>query len=349
MPSAVASFPQNAGVANASDLITRLRRSIDAELTPLRPGGRFALVDFPAHSNVGDAAIWLGELAFFRRVYGAAPAYVSKMDDFDAADCRRAIGDGTIFIHGGGNFGDLWPAHHEFRMRLLEACPHNPVVQLPQSIHFRDPRGLEETARAAARHARFTLLVRDRRSLELARQFPCVTRLCCDSAVYMDLRRPAVRAEHAVLCLLRGDEECARSEALPVDRADRPVVDWIGEPVSRVRAARVAAMLGSAARGRISSQHLRAVSFEAAARARVARGACLLSSGRVLVTDRLHAHILAVLLGIPHAVLDNNYGKLSSFIAAWTSSWPEVSQHGELAGALAWAEARAAAICGRSE
>jgi pyruvyl transferase EpsO len=49
-----------------------------------------------------------------------------------------------------------------------------------------------------------------------------------------------------------------------------------------------------------------------------------LSAGRVVVTDRLHGHILSLLLGIPHVVLDNSYGKLHQFVAAWTESSPLV-------------------------
>ncbi|MEG8022012.1 polysaccharide pyruvyl transferase family protein [Sphingomonas aerolata] len=62
--------------------------------------------------------------------------------------------------------------------------------------------------------------------------------------------------------------------------------------------------------------------YERLARARVARGLTLLSRGRQIVTDRLHAHILALLLGIPHVALDNEYGKLSAYIAAWTAPSP---------------------------
>ena len=45
----------------------------------------------------------------------------------------------------------------------------------------------------------------------------------------------------------------------------------------------------------------------------------MLSKGRAVITDRLHAHILCVLLGIPHVVLDNSYGKVRSFYDTWTS------------------------------
>jgi exopolysaccharide biosynthesis predicted pyruvyltransferase EpsI len=37
----------------------------------------------------------------------------------------------------------------------------------------------------------------------------------------------------------------------------------------------------------------------------------------VLVTDRLHGHIMATLLGKPHVVIDNFYGKIANFIKAF--------------------------------
>jgi pyruvyl transferase EpsO len=58
------------------------------------------------------------------------------------------------------------------------------------------------------------------------------------------------------------------------------------------------------------------------AQQRTRRGCRLLSRGRIVVTDRLHAHILCTLLGIPHIVLDNNCGKLSGFIRCWTAEHP---------------------------
>jgi pyruvyl transferase EpsO len=36
-----------------------------------------------------------------------------------------------------------------------------------------------------------------------------------------------------------------------------------------------------------------------------------------VITDRLHGHILCTLLGIPHCVIDNSYGKIGGFADAW--------------------------------
>jgi pyruvyl transferase EpsO len=48
------------------------------------------------------------------------------------------------------------------------------------------------------------------------------------------------------------------------------------------------------------------------------RGCALLARGRVVVTDRLHGHILSMLQDIPHVVVDNSYGKLRSTFETWT-------------------------------
>src|SRR3546814_4150338 len=45
------------------ELADHFARVLDAVL----PSGKLALVDFPDHSNVGDSAIWLGEMAYLRK------------------------------------------------------------------------------------------------------------------------------------------------------------------------------------------------------------------------------------------------------------------------------------------
>jgi pyruvyl transferase EpsO len=55
------------------------------------------------------------------------------------------------------------------------------------------------------------------------------------------------------------------------------------------------------------------------ASARLLRGLTLLSRGRGVITDRLHAHILSLLLDKPHVLVDNSYGKNRTFYETWTS------------------------------
>jgi pyruvyl transferase EpsO len=64
--------------------------------------------------------------------------------------------------------------------------------------------------------------------------------------------------------------------------------------------------------------------FHLLATNRVARGMKQVGSSAYVITDRLHTHIFCVLLNIPHSILDNNYGKISTFIDAWSKPFEKL-------------------------
>jgi pyruvyl transferase EpsO len=65
-------------------------------------------------------------------------------------------------------------------------------------------------------------------------------------------------------------------------------------------------------------QRLQLLVRNRAAEHHLSRGCAILSTGRYVLTDRLHGHILCMLLGIPHILLDNSYGKNRGFFEQWT-------------------------------
>jgi exopolysaccharide biosynthesis predicted pyruvyltransferase EpsI len=67
---------------------------------------------------------------------------------------------------------------------------------------------------------------------------------------------------------------------------------------------------------------LLSATFEPLAQERLKRGCRQLSRGRVIVTERLHGHILGLLLGIPQVLVGDRYGKLQSFYDTWTKDTP---------------------------
>jgi len=300
----------------ADALIADLQRRYTAVIDAALPPGDVALVDFPDYSNVGDSAIWLGQMAYLRAAR-RLPAYHAAIGDFDDLECRKTIGDGPILINGGGNMGTLWPRHEAFRLHLLRTHRARPIVQLPQSLHYSDPAAAKEMAKAIAEHGRFTLLVRDAPSLAFAqRHFDCAVDLCPDAALMLGRqRRQAPRLP--VFGLLRTDHERAGDDlALP----DGVVTDdWIEEDGRQKQLLRVSLKLsGLIDRDPMARRTARQLRF---AEWRLQRGLAMLSQGRVVVTDRLHAHILALLLDIPHVLLDNSYGKVSGFADQWTARY----------------------------
>jgi len=322
-------------------VVDRLQQTVHQSVAPFNPGSApFALVDFPDHSNVGDSAIWLGEIAAFRDVWGTRPSYVCNFQNFDSASLERHVPDGPIFVHGGGNFGDIWMDHQRFREDLLRRYPGRPIVQLPQSIHYDDVAHARETAKLIQNHGAFTLMVRDVQSFAFAKEnFSCPVHLVPDMAFALgSIPRPQ-EAKVETLMLLRTDKEILGSRGTTDEASDGAVnVDWlVDDPYLYLKARLMgwsdAVALSALFQGQ-SLQRRAAARSEYLAHVRVQRGLNLLASGRRVITDRLHGHILSTLMGMKHAILDNYYGKIRRFADTWGSDWDGVVRADSIPEAL---------------
>jgi pyruvyl transferase EpsO len=304
-----------------------LGRRIDTVLGSLLPPGvPCALLDFPSHPNVGDSAIWLGETEWLRR-HGHPVTYVCDLETYSRPRLAARLGDGVILLHGGGNLGDFWGEYQRFREQVIADFPANPIIQLPQTIHFLDEWGAGEARRVFDGHPNLTLLCRDRRSLRFARErFAAPSLLCPDMAFVLSaLQRPEA-PRHAIVCLYRTDAESANAP-LPPPRGGVEQTDWL-EEVPTPADERYRALGEQLARDTSPSPDLfrdLVATADLLARERLQRGAEILSRGKVVITDRLHGHILCLLLGIPHVLLDNNYGKVRGFYESWTAGSPVAS------------------------
>lgn len=303
-----------------SSIVLSLREQINATLSDLAPtDSKFALLDYPNHGNLGDSAIYVGEIEYLNR-QALQPTYVSCHDNCAWDQMNSRIGDGPIFIHGGGNFGDLWPWFQEFREEVLSRHPGRPIIQFPQTIYYSSQESIDRTARVIEKHQAFTLLVRDQRSLGLARKsFQCDVRLCPDMAFQIDCQRSG-RPKHKLMLHLRDDQEAATHYDTQSMTAKAGVFrcDWPQEKRSFVIGTNINS-LPSLAKTLLTEgpSAIRSVKWAERANARFLRAVNLLETSEFVITDRLHGHILCTLLDIPHCVLDNNYGKTSGFMKTW--------------------------------
>ncbi|WP_157014594.1 polysaccharide pyruvyl transferase family protein [Mesorhizobium xinjiangense] len=323
------------------DLISSLQGTIRDCLKDCISGDEpVAMVDFPNYRNVGDSAIWLGQMAYLSSQFNKTPSYMSALHDFSHDALDEAMPSGPILITGGGTFGDIWPAHQELRESILERWPGRPVVQFPQSIHYRSMEHADRMARAIARHKNFVLLVRDEPSKEFAeKHFDCQVRLCPDMAFHIGPIEPLSAPRVPVLAMLRTDQEKAAQYDLTAYR-DVPVEDWITESRTGIRIAKALGVAKAAAS--LDAERIKQAKFDAAAKARLRRGIRQISRGRAIVTDRLHVHICALLLGRPHAVLDNSYGKVRRFMDAFSGGTALSHRATSFDDAIDWARSQAA-------
>lgn len=332
----------------AAETVKRLQGLLDAALTDHLPVLRqhgCALLDYPDHGNVGDSAIWAGQIALLDR-QGVARR-LAGAHDIDLSEVEALPPEVPVLLNGGGNFGDLWPHHQMFREAVLSRFRDRLVIQLPQSIHYDDSALIERTAQVIAAHPRFVLMVRDRPSLELARaRFDCDVRLCPDMAFALGPQPRPVRPDRDVVMLMRtdgerrGDLDSGGEGGVPQDWL---LADWLeDEPdlYSRtLTATRLKALLSLDPR-RMGRMARRREYLNILADRRIARGTRLLSRGRYVITDRLHVHILCTLMAIPHCVLDNRYGKIARLSEAFGTGWSGVDRAQGLSEAVAIARAR---------
>lgn len=310
---------------NTQEIINTIQHKIQDVVNPLvAKSQKYALIDFPNHPNVGDSAIWLGELEYFKNIHKSKPSYVCEIQSFNEQEMRHAIGEGTIFIHGGGNFGDIWPHHQEFRRRILEGFKENPIVQMPQSLHFGNKEELDKSKDYINTHPNFTLLVRDQVSYDLAKEhYTCDIFLCPDMAFFIGQQDRRGKPQYDLFCLLRTDKEKVHIDTDTLDDVlgTYSADDWLVEDAHIYKSTKRQAIcqlltsnLFSIMDRNLRREHL----YRLLSKNRVERGFRQLSLGRQVITDRLHAHILSLLLDIPHVRLDNHYGKIDRFAKAWT-------------------------------
>ncbi|GAA4402974.1 hypothetical protein GCM10023187_18610 [Nibrella viscosa] len=310
----------NYSMISGKQLIDKLASTIDKVLKPLVPAGAScALLEFPNYANSGDSVIWLGAKAWLRRNRNTV-VYSCDKETYSRELMAAQLGSGIILLQGGGNFGDIWTDLQHFRERVIQDFPSNKIIQLPQTLHFRQEASIARTRLILEAHPDLTLLVRDQASLDFARQqFAVPATLCPDMAFALGPVERPHQAQTDMVWLARTDKETQNKPA-PQNELGLICTDWLEEPHSALRdlneqLSRDLKQLPDKApelyRGLVGT-------YDPIARERFLRGITTLSQGHVVVTDRLHGHIMCLLLDIPHVLMDNNYGKVRGFYEAWT-------------------------------
>ena len=205
----------------------------------LSQAGGCALLNHPAHGNLGDHLIWAGQLHYLEHIRRIQVRYVASPDNYVADHLRRAVGDQPIVLSGGGQLGDTWPQLLAFIERVVRGHPGNPLVIFPQSLHFRDQGRLRSASETLQAHPDLTLVLRDRPSFQLAeRHFSgCRLILAPDMAFALPAGLllphhplPPVPHRRPWLALRRRDRERASTaweQALAPWRACVACTDWL--------------------------------------------------------------------------------------------------------------------------
>jgi len=258
-----------------------------------------ALTPPPWIQNIGDQAQTVAILAWIRRTF--PDRAILELNQSETGYFLPALRllirpHDLILLHSGGNLGDRYPATERPRRALIRGFPRNRIVSLPQTICFADTEAgraeRDATAASYGTHPDLRLICRDRVSARAAvAMFPRAKLYCLPDFVLSlpSMATPPAADGPPILICRRLDRE-SRHDAATWDalagRLASPVTFWdtrLDEPIPPGQR-----------------------------EARLAETLRLVAAHRVVVTDRFHAIVFAILCGRPCVALPAIDHKVSS-------------------------------------
>jgi len=300
-------------------VMNSLKEKINGILDSFDTLKRVVFFDYPLHLNVGDLLIQLGTERFFAdnhihvwkrySVYDM-PASIHGMDD-----------DVVIVCNGGGNFGDLYQFFHKARERVLQLYPRNPIVVLPQTVHFESQDRFRQSMEIFRSHRNCHIFVRDARSLEIL-QHAGIHRSSAmpDMSQYLWgslLADVSSNSEVQPTRLVRRDKESKSFAGMQGNGLAAQDYDWpniVNKSTNRLARLMIKAILVQSKLGLQTQKYWlwRPIQDRA-----IWDGVRFFSKYRRIYTNRLHAMLLGLLLEHEVCAFDNSYGKLSSYRDTW--------------------------------
>lgn len=246
------------------------------------------LAGTPLHTNIGDRAIAYAETMFIKDAFPFMPI-VEMPYGTDLSLLPAPSEKAVIFLHGGGNLGDIWENEELYRQELLKYFYGNKVLLFPQTIFFQDEKNMHNSIDVYSKHKDFTLVLREKISFNIARdnyKNPCI--LTPDIVMSLQGANAPSERRLGLLLVLRDDKEVVTSSD------DSIAIKEFAE--NNFRDYYI-----------YSDMHL--LDDESALK-RSHKSITLeklnqFSRSRLVITDRLHGMVFALITGTPCIVLDS--------------------------------------------
>ena len=312
---------------NKITTIEILRDKISAVLKKEVGGMNYCLLDLPNYYNPGDQLIWEGDA----QLAGDLPGNLKYSSSLHFLNPRMISEGDCILLQGGGGFGDLYYKHQKFREYIVKNFPKNKIIILPSTIHFSNAENLEKSSKLFSQHSNLVICARDEKSFKILQENfkNNMKYLLPDTAFAIkDLNKTRNDAPLGkVLFLCRTDKE----KGVAVEKnslnfiENLEIFDWPTQKIPKLVLHMLVLKINIALLkfwklfglhwSKANDVH-GLIKFHSKER-QIQSAVEFLSQYNLIITTRLHGHILACLLGIPNIVLDNSYGKNKNFYDAW--------------------------------
>ena len=276
---------------------------------------RFFMFGVPTYNNLGDQAVAEAQKTFFKKNF----PYISYIE-ITEPQTNQAIKELLPLLHpsdqigfvGGGNIGSFYLNHEKARRKVFSTFVKNQTISFPQSINFAlTEQGHQElvlSQNAYNKNPNLVLVARESKSFKHFQKYFSAPVIFSPDMVLCQKPKNSKFSRKGVLLIVREDGEKAISDkkwdiltsllqqknfevqktdtVVPFKAYDTP--DYAGEA------------LGILERKNLIHKKLEQI-----------------EKSQVVITDRLHGLIFAVITKTPCLVFDNNYGKVSYSYYNW--------------------------------
>lgn len=272
---------------------------------------KIILIGTPIHKNLGDHLIAHHEKAFILDSYKNEELLEIPTEIFILyKSLIKSIVNPKdyIFITGGGWMGDVWIDDDLCMQEIIDTFKNNKITILPQTLYFDDLNSCESNAllesakRTYKKSTNLNLLLRDEKSIENAKNyyenFINKIDLFPDMALYKDLENSA-KCKSGFLFCLREDIEKESSGII-----ENEILRFAKE--NRIEVSKTSTISKHSIPVWLRKNKIQSKSNE-------------FSKANVIITDRLHGMVFAILSGTKCVAIDNKTHKVFGVYKKWLS------------------------------
>ncbi|MDE5558715.1 MAG: polysaccharide pyruvyl transferase family protein [Ruminococcus sp.] len=259
----------------------------------------------PEYGNLGDQAIFCAEYAMLKQLLPDRKiVIIPELQMRDHLLCIRRFtnryGNLCAFL-GGGNFGELYKFQETNRLRYVKALKKAHLIVFPQSIDYQEnSEALLRAKKIYESHPSLHLFVREKKSEnKRIAFFPK-----CRGALVPDIvlsYRPKIQK-----CQREGVIFCTRSDKERNQVTGNYLQELEKCAISVFNSTRHIDTYSETFRKPYTQQKEQLQSFWQT-----------FSETELIITDRLHGMIFALITGTPCIALDNSTGKVGSLYQTW--------------------------------
>ena len=285
--------------------------------------------------NYGDSMIWYSQKKLLEEL-GANIVYECADNNIDIEEMKRCIGkEGIVLMKGGGDFNNLYK-YHLLRLKIIEEIQDNIIIQLPQSIFFDiKEESYERTKRIIEGNKKLIIIARDIKSLNFVRNNFTTTKVLLFPDVIHTIDiisyNPPKKYNYQkdIMIILRLDNEgdnIIRNEDKSMFYKENIVKIFnIKKKMNIIFDNKYTQMTYEGDRvlitdwyfNKFDKEEYNKMSDYKKTEVNVMNAIDIMKLGKVIISDRLHGYLLALILKIPHVIIDNNNNKLSAYYKTW--------------------------------